>query len=137
MKMQIESRIVGALLGLACGDALGAPAEFMSQADLRAHWGRLTEMTGGGVWAPGEWTDDTGMALCIAEGEKLSGPDVSTADFAYCRLRKVEYTSAEREKIRARVLVHPGDVFVYYKHEDDPAGTMYAEELLGAPSGGT
>ena len=67
-------RIAGAVLGLACGDALGAPAEFKSQAEAQARWGRLTEMVGGGIWAPGEWTDDTGMALCIAEGI-LADPD--------------------------------------------------------------
>src|SRR4051812_31150971 len=58
-------------------------------------------------------------ALCIAESEKLEVPEVTTADFAYYRLRKGEYTSSEREKIRKRVTVHPGDVYVYYKHEDD------------------
>ena len=31
-------------------------------------------MVGGGGWAPGEWTDDTGMALCVAEGI-LESPD--------------------------------------------------------------
>src|SRR5438132_94451 len=66
--MPMTDRITGALLSLACGDALGAPAEFMSQSQLRSHWEELTEMVGGGVWAPGEWTDDTGMALCGAEG---------------------------------------------------------------------
>ncbi|MCW3097071.1 MAG: ADP-ribosyl-(dinitrogen reductase) hydrolase [Chthonomonadaceae bacterium] len=70
----LESRIVGAMLGLACGDALGAPAEFHDKAYIRRQWGTLTEMVGGGVWAPGEWTDDTGMALCIAEGI-LAHPD--------------------------------------------------------------
>jgi uncharacterized protein YecE (DUF72 family) len=79
------------------------------------------------------------VALCIAESEKLEVPEVATADFAYYRLRKGEYTSAERERIRRRVAQSApaqsgGDVYVYYKHEDDPAGTMYAEELLGAPS---
>ncbi len=72
--MPLESRIVGAMLGLACGDALGAPAEFKDKAYVRQRWGKLTEMVGGGVWEPGEWTDDTGMALCIAEGI-LSHPD--------------------------------------------------------------
>src|SRR3989441_2360721 len=67
-------RIAGSLLGLAWGDALGAPAEFMSQSQLRSQWEELTEMVGGGVWAPGEWTDDTGMALCVAEGI-LACPD--------------------------------------------------------------
>ncbi len=64
----LESRIAGGLLGLACGDALGAPIEFQSQTTARERYGTLTDMVGGGMWAPGEWTDDTGMALCIAEG---------------------------------------------------------------------
>jgi len=76
---------------------------------------------------------EANVALCIAESEKLEVPEVATADYVYYRLRKGEYTSAEREKIRKRVSAHGGDVYVYYKHEDDPAGTMYAEELLKDP----
>jgi ADP-ribosylglycohydrolase/protein-tyrosine phosphatase len=72
--LKIESRIIGAMLGLACGDALGAPAEFKDKTYVQKKWGTLTEMVGGGVWEPGEWTDDTGMALCIAEGI-LSDPN--------------------------------------------------------------
>jgi len=64
----ITDRVLGALLGLACGDALGAPAEFRSQEDLRATLGEINEMVGGGMWEPGEWTDDTGMTLATAEG---------------------------------------------------------------------
>ncbi len=64
----LDSRIRGALLGLACGDALGAPAEFKSQAEVKRRFGTLCEMVGGGAWNPGEWTDDTGMALCVAGG---------------------------------------------------------------------
>jgi ADP-ribosyl-[dinitrogen reductase] hydrolase len=66
-----SSRFTGALLGLACGDALGAPAEFIgSREEMQRRFGHLTEMVGGGGhgWAPGEWTDDTGMALCVADG---------------------------------------------------------------------
>src|SRR5262249_9877505 len=66
--MDTTDRITGALLGLACGDALGAPAEFMSRSELETEWEKLTEMVGGRMWNPGEWTDDTGMALCVAEG---------------------------------------------------------------------
>jgi ADP-ribosyl-[dinitrogen reductase] hydrolase len=65
------------MVGLACGDALGAPAEFLSKEDLVTRFGRLTEMVGGGHftrWRPGEWTDDTGMTLCVAEGI-LEAPD--------------------------------------------------------------
>ena len=64
----MRDQFVGAMLGMACGDALGAPAEFKTQETVRATWGLLTEMVGGGPWEPGEWTDDTGMALCMAEG---------------------------------------------------------------------
>lgn len=66
--MQLSSRIEGALLGLACGDALGAPAEFKTQADVKARFDVLRDMVGGGPWQPGEWTDDTAMALGIARG---------------------------------------------------------------------
>ncbi|MGB8645530.1 MAG: ADP-ribosylglycohydrolase family protein [Anaerolineae bacterium] len=69
-----DSRLEGALLALACGDALGAPAEFQSQAEVKRRWGTLQDMVGGGLWAPGEWTDDTGMTLAVAEGI-LENPD--------------------------------------------------------------
>lgn len=58
-------RYLGALLGLATGDALGTTLEFCIRDQHPLH----TEMWGGGVFnvAPGEWTDDTAMALCLAE----------------------------------------------------------------------
>src|SRR2546423_887669 len=64
----LRSRYFGAILGLACGDALGAPAEFKSQALVKQRFGLLRDMVGGGPWKPGEWTDDTGMMLCMTEG---------------------------------------------------------------------
>ena len=60
-------RIRGALLGLAVGDALGAPLEGAPAAAGAAAVAGGLEMTGGGWWAPGEWTDDTAMALVLAE----------------------------------------------------------------------
>lgn len=64
-------RIKGALYGVAVGDALGGPLEFMSrEAVRRAYPAGLREMVGGG-WLhlkPGETTDDTAMTLCVAEG---------------------------------------------------------------------
>ena len=58
-------RYRGALLGLAVGDALGTTLEFCIR-DQNPHH---KEMLGGGAFdvAPGEWTDDTAMALCLAE----------------------------------------------------------------------
>ena len=58
-------RARGALLGLAVGDALGTPIEFKS----RDTYPKQTEMTGGGPFhlEPGQWTDDTSMALALAD----------------------------------------------------------------------
>jgi ADP-ribosyl-[dinitrogen reductase] hydrolase len=58
-------RAAGVLLGMACGDALGAGYEFGPP--LASHV--PVAMTGGGGfrWEPGEWTDDTSMAISIAE----------------------------------------------------------------------
>lgn len=73
------------------------------------------------------------VALCLAESEKLQVPKVMTADFGYFRLRKADYAPEEREQIADSVksLIEGGrDVFVYFKHEDDPHGAIWAEELL-------
>lgn len=66
-------RAVGALVGSACGDALGAGYEFGPPLADSA----VVSMTGGGGfgWAHGEWTDDTSMAIpiarALANGERL------------------------------------------------------------------
>lgn len=69
--------IAGSLLGLACGDALGAPLEFMPQAEAQRRFGLVTEMIGGKQWAPGEWTDDTAMALNADDVDELLDLGVS------------------------------------------------------------
>lgn len=63
-------RVRGALYGVAVGDALGAPLEFLSAEEIKARHGCVREMIGGG-WLnlqPGEVTDDTQMTLCVARG---------------------------------------------------------------------
>lgn len=74
------------------------------------------------------------VALCQAESEKLHTPEIKTADISYLRLRKRKYSSAARRRLADRVLGlrRSGDVFVYFKHEDDPSGALYAELLLAA-----
>ena len=61
----LRNRYVGAMLGLAVGDALGTTLEFQSPGSFRP----ITDMVGGGPFGlkPGQWTDDTSMALCLAE----------------------------------------------------------------------
>ena len=64
-------RCSGALMGLACGDAVGTTVEFMP----RGSFTPLAVMVGGGPFrlAPGQWTDDTSMALCLAESLLAKG----------------------------------------------------------------
>jgi ADP-ribosyl-[dinitrogen reductase] hydrolase len=74
---------IGALVGSAVGDALGAPFEFQESGLYRARFPQPViagrgEMIGGGangsgMWAPGEFTDDTHMALAIAESLLVHG----------------------------------------------------------------
>lgn len=73
------------------------------------------------------------VALCLAESDKLEIPKVFTADFGYFRLRKGDYTFEARAVIssQAKELVAGGrDAYVYFKHEEDPHGAIWAEELL-------
>ena len=71
----IRRRFRGCLLGLAVGDALGAPVEGMEAEEIGNRYGRLQEMVGGGPLdlAPGHYTDDTAMALCIARSLQSLG----------------------------------------------------------------
>lgn len=61
----ILERQIGSLLGLACGDAVGTTVEFCA----RGQFEPVKDMIGGGPFhlVPGQWTDDTSMALCLAE----------------------------------------------------------------------
>lgn len=65
MRSEIENRAIGALLGLAVGDAIGTTLEFRP----RDSYEPLTDMVGGGPFSleSGQWTDDTSMALCVAD----------------------------------------------------------------------
>ncbi|TXN00179.1 ADP-ribosylglycohydrolase family protein [Methylobacterium sp. WL64] len=75
--VDVRDRARGALLGLAIGDALGTTLEFSRRDTLPHH----TEMTGGGPFQlqPGQWTDDTSMALALAES-LLHAPDFDARD---------------------------------------------------------
>ncbi|GAK56865.1 ADP-ribosylglycohydrolase [Candidatus Vecturithrix granuli] len=62
--METVDRYKGALLGLAAADAVGTTVEFKAPGTFTP----LTDMVGGGPFhlQPGQWTDDTSMALCLA-----------------------------------------------------------------------
>ena len=74
-----------------------------------------------------------GVALCVAETEERTTPDVATAPLVYYRFRKPNYTAEERHSMVGRIAEHMSagrDVFAYFKHEETPEGALYAVDLL-------
>jgi ADP-ribosylglycohydrolase len=70
-----KDRQRGALIGLAVGDAMGAPVEFQRPGEFV----EVTGFRGGGFHrlAPGQWTDDTSMALALADSIAEAGWDLN------------------------------------------------------------
>ncbi|MGW7245006.1 ADP-ribosylglycohydrolase family protein [Streptomyces decoyicus] len=79
-RLRRSARTAGAVVGSAVGDALGAPFEFGAAGVFSARFpdsGAADEMCGGGGWDPGEATDDTQMAVLVAESLlERGGPDL-------------------------------------------------------------
>jgi len=76
---------------------------------------------------------EANVGLCIAENENLETPHVLTGDFVYLRLRKPDYTESELESISYRASQYRENgypTYAIFKHEETPAGALYAEQLL-------
>ena len=88
----VLERAQGALIGLALGDALGTTLEFSARDTLPP----VTELVGGGPFglAPGAWTDDTSMALCLADSLlERGGLDERDLIERFCRWYEEGYNS--------------------------------------------
>ena len=85
-------RARGALLGLAVGDALGTTVEFKRRGSFLP----LTDMVGGGIFKlqPGQWTDDTSMALCLGYSLLENGFDMDDQIQRYLRWHDTGYLSS-------------------------------------------
>jgi len=91
--MEARERFRGCLLGLAVGDAVGTTLEFRA----RGTFAPLTDMVGGGPFhlAPGQWTDDTSMALCLATSLVECGEFNARDQMErYCRWHESGYLSS-------------------------------------------
>lgn len=91
--METIDRYRGCLLGLAAGDALGTTLEFRPPGSFRP----IADMVGGGPFGlePGEWTDDTSMALCLAESlVERGGFEPADQLERYCRWRREGHLSS-------------------------------------------
>jgi uncharacterized protein YecE (DUF72 family) len=75
---------------------------------------------------------DRNLALCIADSEKRSTPVITTADYAYLRLRDEGYTEDDIAQW-AETVKHLNercrDVFVYFKHEEEGKGALFGQML--------
>ena len=74
-----------------------------------------------------------GTGLCVAESDELETPDLVTAPFACYRLRKSGYTQLQLDSIseNLRRRAAEGEVFAYFKHEEQPTGALSAVNTLG------
>ncbi len=87
------NRFAGALLGLAVGDAVGTTLEFKSPGTFTP----IADMVGGGPFGlqPGQWTDDTSMALCLAASlVEQQGFDAHDQMERYVRWQRDGYMSS-------------------------------------------
>jgi len=91
--MEVKDRYRGSLLGLAVGDAVGTTLEFREPGSFAP----LDDLVGGGPFGlkPGEWTDDTSMALCLAASlVERKGFDARDQMERYLRWRNEGYMSS-------------------------------------------
>lgn len=91
-----QDRYRGCLLGLACGDAVGTTVEFLP----RGTFAPVTDMHGAGPFSlnPGQWTDDTSMALCLAHSLLYcQGFNPVDQMNRYCNWMNVGYMSSTGE----------------------------------------
>lgn len=94
--MNTSERFRGCLLGLATGDAVGTTVEFQH----RGSFSPVTDMVGGGPFnlKPGQWTDDTSMALCLATSLITTGRfDAVDQMNRYCNWYEQGYLSSTGE----------------------------------------
>jgi ADP-ribosyl-[dinitrogen reductase] hydrolase len=129
---EIRDRARAAFIGMAIGDALGATVEFMTASEIASKYGTFRDIIGGG-WLrlkPGQVTDDTEMALCIARAIISSqgwSLESIAANFAsWLKSRPVDCGDTCRKGIRAYML--NGTLEVPYNEWD--AGNGAAMRML-------
>lgn len=131
---EIRDRARAAFIGMAIGDALGATVEFMTASEIASKYGTFRDIVGGG-WLrlkPGQITDDTQMALCIARAIVTSNGwslEAIAANFAaWLKSRPIDCGDTCRKGIRAYIL--HGTLEVPHNHWD--AGNGAAMRILPA-----
>lgn len=127
----LHDRFRGTLLGIAVGEALGAPADFLTADQIVERYGMITEMIGGGCHGlePGETTDATDMMLCLAESLADIGgfdaEDVMDRYLAWFDSVPLDMSLAVRTSLLSYRSGTPWDL-----------ASRRAHEILGGPTAG-
>ncbi|MEI8356030.1 MAG: ADP-ribosyl-[dinitrogen reductase] hydrolase [Deltaproteobacteria bacterium] len=107
---EVSDRARAAFIGMAIGDALGATVEFMTASEIASKYGTFRDIIGGG-WLrlkPGQVTDDTEMALCIAraivKNQGWSLEAIADNFASWLKSRPVDCGDTCRKGIRAYML---------------------------------
>jgi ADP-ribosyl-[dinitrogen reductase] hydrolase len=97
MNIELKDRFLGCLVGLAVGDAYGTTYEFKRRSNMPKEL--PDDIVGGGPFDmnPGEWTDDTSMALCLAESLVEKGWDTDDQMRRYIKWWQDGYNSVKGE----------------------------------------
>lgn len=137
---QVRERARAAFVGMAVGDALGATVEFMTPSEICSQYATHREIIGGG-WLrlkPGQVTDDTEMALCIAraviKNQGWSREAIAREFAVWLKSRPVDCGDTCRRGIRAFML--HGTLETPYNHWDGGNGAvmrMLPAALLSLP----
>jgi len=127
----LRDRFRGTLLGIAVGEALGAPADFLTPGQIAERYGLITEMLGGGCHdlQPGQTTDATEMMLCLAESLAAIGgfdaEDVMDRYLAWFDSVPLDMSLAARTALLSYRSGTPWDL-----------ASRRAHEILGGPTAG-
>lgn len=107
---EIRDRALASFIGMAIGDALGATVEFMTASEIASKYGIFSEIIGGG-WLrlkPGQVTDDTQMALCIAravvKNQRWSVEAIAENFAVWLKSRPIDCGDTCRKGIRGYIL---------------------------------
>lgn len=126
--MDMRDRFRGALGGLATGDAVGTTLEFQAPGSFQP----LTDLVGGGPFrlAAGQWTDDTSMALCLAESLlERRGMDLADQLERYVRWRRDGHLSATGHCFDIGITV--SRALSHFERSGDPHAGDTAENTAG------
>jgi len=130
------AKFKGCLIGLAVGDYLGMPVEFMSEDKVKRYFGRLgvrpteSHHRGGRKLPAGYYTDDTALTICIAESLIEKGFDVKDQFTKYKKWYLEGYATPFGDKafgigqntLKTLISKHPDTIDIEFKHDERKGG---------------